>query len=95
MTGWFLTATGMGTAYPRTTAAVRSRSPSEQHGRYSSALTIADSLGGAVAIAVVGLVFAALGAAGSGAGPDASAFAGALLCSLGIGVVAANVARRA
>ena len=88
--GWFLTATGMGTAYPRTTAAVLTLSPPAQHGRHSAALTIADSLGAATAIAVVGIVFAA---AGSAADPDA--FAAALACAVALGAAAVLVARRA
>lgn len=88
--GWFLTATGMGTAYPRTTAAMLTLSPPAQHGQHSAALTIADSLGAATAIAVVGIVFAA---AGSAADPDA--FAAALACALALGAAAVLVARRA
>ena len=88
--GWFLTATGMGTAYPRTTAAVLTLSPPAQHGQHSAALTIADSLGAATAIAVVGIVFAA---AGSASDPDA--FAAALDLRGGAGTAAVLVARRA
>lgn len=88
--GWFLTATGMGTAYPRTTAAVLTRSPREQHGQHSAALTIADSLGAATAVAVVGIVFAAVGTTA-----DRASFAAALACTVALGVAAALVARRA
>jgi hypothetical protein len=88
--GWFLTATGMGTAYPRTTAAVLTLSPREQHGRHSAALTIADSLSAATAVAVVGIVFAAVGTAA-----DRDAFAAALACTVVLGVAATLVARRA
>ena len=52
---------GIGTLYPRVTAQALSRAPDTGKGFVSSALQIGDSSGGATAIAVSAIVFAAVG----------------------------------
>lgn len=56
---------GMGFAYPRTGVAMLEASTDRDRGFNSSALTIADSLGAALALAVAGAVFAAAERGGS------------------------------
>lgn len=51
-------AAGMGTGYPRTSVATLAVSDDADRGFNSSALSVADSLGGALALAVSGIVFA-------------------------------------
>jgi MFS family permease len=52
-----LAAAGMGTGYPRTSVATLAASDDRNRGFNSSALSVADSLGGALALAVSGLLF--------------------------------------
>ncbi len=54
-------AAGMGTGYPRTSVATLAASTDRNRGFNSSALSVADSLGGALALAVSGVLFAANG----------------------------------
>lgn len=54
-------AAGMGTGYPRTSVATLTASTDADRGNNSAALSIADSLGGALALAVCGVAFAAAG----------------------------------
>ncbi|TIC80786.1 MFS transporter [Nocardioides sp. GY 10127] len=63
--GWLATAGGLGFAYPRITSAVLDRTPRAHHGTASSAVTIADSVGAAVCVAIGGLVFTTLGTSDS------------------------------
>ena len=51
----------MGTGYPRTSVATLTASTDADRGNNSAALSIADSLGGALALAVCGVAFAAAG----------------------------------
>ncbi len=53
-----LAATGMGLGYPRTSVATLTASDDRDRGFNSSALSVADSLGGALALAVSGVLFA-------------------------------------
>ncbi|MEZ5093295.1 MFS transporter [Nocardioides sp.] len=53
-----LSAAGMGIGYPRTSVATLSASDDRDRGFNSSALSVADSLGGALALAVSGVLFA-------------------------------------
>jgi MFS family permease len=58
---------GIGTLYPRVTAQALARATEPEQGFVSSALQIGDSAGGATAIAVSALVFAAAGSSSSAA----------------------------
>ena len=55
---YVLAGTGMGLAYPRTSVAMLADSGDSDRGFNSSALSIADSLGGALTISASGVVFA-------------------------------------
>jgi hypothetical protein len=56
----------MGLVFPRISTVVLSRSTERDQGFTSAAMTIADSAGGAVAIAFAGLLFTAFGSAADG-----------------------------
>ncbi len=62
--GWTLAGGGMGLMYPRLTVLTLAYSTPQNQGFNSSALSISDSIGAAVSIAVMGLAFTALGPAG-------------------------------
>ncbi|MBK0418316.1 MFS transporter [Leucobacter sp. CSA1] len=64
--GWGVAGGGMGLLYPRLTVLTLSYSTTADEGFNSSALSISDSTGSAVAIAVAGLVFLTLPVSGSG-----------------------------
>ena len=87
--GWACAGAGMGLGFPRTTVLVLEQSPAGQEGAGSAALTISDAAGGGTAVALTGLVFAALGAVSAWAG-----FAGTLPVCVVLAVVALLVARR-
>jgi MFS family permease len=72
--GWAFAGTGMGLMYPRLTVMTLEYSTIADQGFNSSALSIADSIGSAVALAATAIAFAALEPAG-GAWPFAGAFA--------------------
>jgi MFS family permease len=55
--GWFVAGGGMGTLYPRVSAVVLSLSTPGEEGVNVAARTISESVGGAVALAVTGLIF--------------------------------------
>jgi hypothetical protein len=57
---YVLAGAGMGFAYPRTSVAMLAMSEDSRRGFNSSALSIADALGGATTIAASGAVFAAV-----------------------------------
>ena len=57
--GWISAGGGMGLLYPRLSVLTLALSTKENEGFNSSAMSIADSLGGALALATTGLVFAA------------------------------------
>ncbi len=59
VTSYGVAAAGMGIAYPRTSVATLAASDDSDRGFNSSALSVADSLGGALALAVCGVLFAA------------------------------------
>ncbi|NQX28455.1 MFS transporter [Microbacteriaceae bacterium VKM Ac-2854] len=59
--GWFFAGAGMGIVYPRMSSLTLALSPTGREGFNSSALQIADSVGGATSLALSGLVFTALG----------------------------------
>src|SRR5690606_644594 len=84
--GWLFGGAGMGLMYPRLSVMTLSYSSERDQGFNSSALSIADSLGGALALASTGIVFAALLGLG-GAWPFAGCFAlAALLSVLSLGL---------
>jgi MFS family permease len=58
--GWGLGGGGMGLMYPRTSVMTLAMSTTENQGFNSSALSISDSLGAALALATTGIVFAGL-----------------------------------
>jgi MFS family permease len=72
--GWAFAGAGMGLMYPRLTVMTLEYSTTADQGFNSSALSIADSIGSAVALAATAIAFAALEPAG-GAWPFAGAFA--------------------
>ncbi len=72
--GWGFAGAGMGLMYPRLTVMTLEYSTTADQGFNSSALSIADSIGSAVALAATAIAFAALEPAG-GAWPFAGAFA--------------------
>jgi MFS family permease len=85
--GWLLGGGGMGLMYPRLSVMTLSYSTESDQGFNSSALSISDSLGAALALASTGIVFAALIGTG-GSWPFAGCFALAAVLScvaLGIG----------
>lgn len=61
---WVIGGAGMGLMYPRMSSMTLARSTPANQGFNSAAITIADSLGAALALAVTGLIFAYLTAAG-------------------------------
>ncbi|WP_197025404.1 MFS transporter [Nocardioides sp. URHA0032] len=64
MAAYVVAGAGMGLGYPRTGVAMLAASSDSDRGFNSSALSIADSLGGALALSVSGVVFATTKAAG-------------------------------
>ncbi|GGF03636.1 MFS transporter [Mycetocola zhadangensis] len=87
--GWLFGGAGMGLMYPRLSVMTLSYSSDRDQGFNSSALSIGDSLGGALALASTGIVFAALTWLG-GAWP----FAGCFVLAAVVGCVAIGVAPR-
>ncbi len=81
-----LAATGMGLGYPRTSVATLTASDDRDRGFNSSALSVADSLGGALALAVSGVLFATEAS-------FSAVYAGAVAWAL-LAVYAATRARR-
>lgn len=84
---YVLAGAGMGFAYPRTGVAMLEASTDRDRGSNSSALTVADSLGAALALSVAGAAFAA--AERQDVDPFATVFVLAALGGL-LGVVAAS-----
>ena len=87
--GWVVAAGGMGLMYPRITRAVLARSAEHERGSASAAVTLADAVGAATAIALAGLVFTTAGSAA-----DRSAFVAVLVLTTGLGATAVVVSRR-
>lgn len=81
-------AAGMGLSYPRTTMAALAVSTDSDRGFNSAALTIGDSLGSALSLAIIGLVFVAAGGVGK------AAFVAAYAVTVGWVFLAALAARR-
>lgn len=64
--GWFLTGFGMGLVYPRLTVLTLAYSQPSNQGFNSAVLSISDSAGAAVTIALAGLCFVSFGSGGAG-----------------------------
>lgn len=91
ITGWIFAGGGMGLMYPRLSVMTLALSTKDTEGFNSSAMSISDSLGGALALASTGIVFAAFTTtAGGGAAP----FAGVFALTAAIGVLGVAVAPR-
>lgn len=56
--GWLLAGGGMGLLFPRLNTLVLASSPKDEQGVNTAAMSIADAAGGAVSIAIAGLLFA-------------------------------------
>ncbi|MEE2522387.1 MFS transporter [Pseudarthrobacter sp. J75] len=85
---WVFAGGGMGLMYPRLSVMTLAMSTKETEGFNSSAMSIADSLGGALALAATGLVFAAFTTA---AGSFAGVFAFAAVLAVAAVLVAPRV----
>lgn len=84
---WGLAGFGMGLAYPAVTTHALAISDKETQGRTSSALQIADTLGGSIGIAVAGILFAVF----PGATPASFALTLSVLAVLGsLSILAAS-----
>jgi MFS family permease len=86
---WAVAGFGMGLMYPRVSALVLAASGQRDQGRNSAAVSISDAVGGATAISLTGLVFAAVG----GASQPAS-FVAALVVTTSLSAGALLVSRR-
>ena len=91
MGAYVLASVGMGFAYPRTGVAMLAATSDEDRGFNSSALTVADSLGAALALSVSGIAYAAARRAGVDPFPVVYAVATVVGC---LGVVVARRARQ-
>ncbi|MET3367555.1 UNVERIFIED_CONTAM: MFS family permease [Jeotgalibacillus campisalis] len=89
--GWILAGGGMGLMYPRLSVMTLALSAEENQGFNSAAMSISDSLGGALSLAATGLVFAAFTTTNSFAGVFALT---AIIAVVGV-VIAPRVAARA
>ena len=89
ITGWIFAGGGMGLMYPRLSVMTLALSTKDTEGFNSSAMSISDSLGGALALAGTGIVFTAFSTTTS-----AASFAGVFALTALIGVAAVAVAPR-
>ncbi|NUT70284.1 MFS transporter [Pseudarthrobacter sp. C4D7] len=85
--GWVLAGGGMGLLYPRLSVMTLALSAKEDEGFNSSAMSISDSLGGALSLATTGIVFAAFTT-------PVQSFAGVFAFTAALGCAAALVAPR-
>lgn len=93
---WVFAGGGMGLMYARLSVMTLALSNKHNEGFNSSAMSISDSLGGALALAGTGLVFAAFTAtttAGAGVAPFAGVFALTAVIGVGSVAVASRVSR--
>jgi len=84
----------MGLVYPRTSVMTLALSRPAEQGFNSSALSISDSLGAAIALALTGVVFGLLTRPGSTGAGVSVAFAGSFGIAVLFAIVAVCVARR-
>lgn len=87
--GWFVAAAGMGTIYPLVSTLVLGYSRTADQGFNSSALSMMESVAGAVGIAVAGLLFLS-----TGGGDTPWSFGSAFLFSAAIAALVIPLARR-
>lgn len=87
ISGWLFAGGGMGLLYPRLSVMTLALSTKENEGFNSSAMSISDSLGGALALAATGLVFTAFTT-------TAESFAGVFALTAVVAVAAVAVAPR-
>jgi MFS family permease len=98
--GWMSAGFGMGLMYPRLSVMTLAMSTPDTEGFNSSAMSISDSLGGALALATTGIVFSALAGTAAGTttttagGVSGASFAGVFALTAAIAVVAVVVAPR-
>ncbi len=92
--GYAVAAVGMGTAFPRTSVAMLRHSTGRDRGFNSAALSIADSLGAALALALCGVAYAAVSRADL-PGVLGDPFAAVFTVSLAWAVAAHLASRRA
>ncbi|MFE5835418.1 MFS transporter [Arthrobacter sp. NPDC056493] len=85
--GWILAGGGMGLAYPRLSVMTLALSTPDTEGFNSSAMSISDSLGGALALAATGIVFTAFTT-------TAASFAGVFVLTAVIAAAAVAIAPR-
>jgi MFS family permease len=85
--GWIFAGGGMGLLYPRLSVMTLALSTKENEGFNSSAMSISDSLGGALALATTGIVFAAFTT-------TTESFAGVFGLAAVVAVAAAAIAPR-
>lgn len=85
--GWIFAGGGMGLLYPRLSVMTLALSTKANEGFNSSAMSISDSLGGALALATTGIVFAAFTT-------TAASFAGVFALAAGVAIAAVAVAPR-
>jgi MFS family permease len=88
--GWVLAGAGMGTLYPQVSTLVLAQSEPGREGFNTAAKSIADSIGGSVALAVAGLLFGALGDS-----TRQAPYVGVLIFMSAVGVTVVLVAGRA
>jgi MFS family permease len=87
--GWVLAGGGMGLMYPRVSTLVLAESAEDERGFNSAAKSISDAVGASVALALTGLLFAALAATSAGA-----SFAGTFAVTTLLGGVGILVSAR-
>ena len=85
---------GIGTLYPRVTAQALSRAGADEQGFVSSSLQIGDSAGGATAIALSAVVFAAVGTAAGAGGVGGTAAYAAVFTAMALPVTVGALAGR-
>ncbi|TLM83078.1 MFS transporter [Pseudarthrobacter sp. NamE5] len=90
--GWIFAGGGMGLLYPRLSVMTLALSSKENEGFNSSAMSISDSLGGALALATTGIVFAAFTTT---AGSFAGVFGLAAVVAAAAAIVAPRVTAKA
>jgi MFS family permease len=88
MAAYVVAGAGMGFGYPRTGVAMLAASTDADRGFNSSALSIADSLGGALALSISGIVF------GAATRADVDPFLSVFVLATALGVLAVVTAAR-
>jgi MFS family permease len=87
--GWFLAGGGMGLMYPRVSTVVLADSPPGEQGFNTAAKSIADAVGGSVALAVSGLIFHAVAG-----GTAAVSFVAVFTFSVAVGLLTVGLSMR-